>query len=574
MQGNVWIESLALRHTSLDDVGLNLDSLRADGVDFGMHPRALFVDSVSVSGADVSLVRREDGKIVSYTPVRGPGAAAGGGARSPMDLQIGEIVLKGGVVRFIDRTTDPVFRADLSQVSGTIGEFSNDPEGESRVELNGVFDASAPIRLEGRLNPMRRYDDTDLNIVLEPANLVRLTPYFIRYLGREVTRGKLEMQSKYTVQSRILEGENRIILDQLSLGRTIESADAVSVPVDLAVALLKNRKGEIDVKIPVRGNLDDPSFRIEGVLFQAFINLLAKAATSPFNVLAALAGTNEELSYIGFEPGGTELDREARERLDQLAEALHARPALTLEIKGSYHPERDGEALRDQALPRYLKAMQLRDPDAPAGDAESDPDTYVALLRYALQYSEWGSLLPGERTLRPGMEEAVTTPDPGEPDATEPENPAHAAASTRRLELQIGKVKERPSLWQRLLRAGEEPAEDRPKPDVMLEAWVPAEGDADARSKIGVATDGRTRGERKRQMDFPIDITQIGLIEAELKQRIPVTAEMLARLAEEREATVRRYLLESANLGPDRLFRGEQAEVTGETPPRVLFRLK
>lgn len=92
------------------------------------------------------------------------------------------------------------------------------------------------------------------------------------------------------VEARQLAAEYRFVVNQLQLGERVESPDAVSLPLQLAVALLKDRNGVIDIDLPVRGTLDDPKFRLGPIIWKAVVNLLLKIVTSRFRLLGNLFG--------------------------------------------------------------------------------------------------------------------------------------------------------------------------------------------------------------------------------------------------------------------------------------------
>src|SRR5512143_877267 len=174
-----------------------------------------------------------------------------------------------------------------------------------------------------------------------------MSPYGGKYMGYTIEKGKLSLNVEYLVVKRKLTAQNNLYLDQFTLGDRVESPDATKLPVKLAIALLKNRKGEISLDLPVTGNLDDPKFSMGGIIIKILLNILVKAATSPFALLGAVFGGGEELSYIEFDYGSASLNEQGLKKLDTLVKALYDRPALKLDIGGYADPEKDREALRE-----------------------------------------------------------------------------------------------------------------------------------------------------------------------------------------------------------------------------------
>ena len=167
------------------------------------------------------------------------------------------------------------------------------------------------------------------------------SPYSGKYIGYTIEKGKLSIDVHYHVEKGNLTAENNVFLDQLTFGEKIESPDALAIPVTLAVALLKDRHGEINLHLPVSGSINDPQFRIGPVLVSAFVNLLSKAVTAPFSLLGSAFGGGEELSEVKLSSPAGGPWPEAEKRLQDLSKALIDRPALELEITGEADPAND-----------------------------------------------------------------------------------------------------------------------------------------------------------------------------------------------------------------------------------------
>ena len=151
-----------------------------------------------------------------------------------------------------------------------------------------------------------------------------------------------------------------MVLDQITLGERIESNDATSLPVGLALALLKDRQGRVNLDLPVSGSLDDPEFSVAGIVVKMFVNLLVKAATSPFALLGAIFGGGEEISYVEFAPGSSTLTADGLSKLDNLISALYERPNLNLDIEGYVDIAVDTESLRNRRFERAVKQEKFR----------------------------------------------------------------------------------------------------------------------------------------------------------------------------------------------------------------------
>lgn len=162
----------------------------------------------------------------------------------------------------------------------------------------------------------------------------------------------------YEVSKQKLVGENKVLVDQLTFGEKTDSTEATSLPVRLAVGLLKDRRGQIDINLPVRGDLNEPDFRYGRVVLNALVNLITKVATSPFSALGGLVGgRGEDLQFIEFMAGSEVLEGSEQRKIESIAKALQERPALRVDVGGAADPARDREAL---ALQKIATEVQRR----------------------------------------------------------------------------------------------------------------------------------------------------------------------------------------------------------------------
>ncbi|MEO6423454.1 MAG: DUF748 domain-containing protein, partial [Candidatus Nitrotoga sp.] len=202
-------------------------------------------------------------------------------------IRIGQISLEGGNIYFSDNFIKPSYSANLTGLTGSVSKLASDDPTPANLVINGKIDDGAVIEIKGKVNPLGARLFLDLAAKAQGIELTRLTPYAAKYAGYPITKGKLSVDVKYHVENGQLNAKNNIFLDQLTFGKKVDSPDALKLPMLLAVALLKNNRGEINVNLPISGSLSDPEFSIGGILFKAFINLITKAIISPFSLLAS-----------------------------------------------------------------------------------------------------------------------------------------------------------------------------------------------------------------------------------------------------------------------------------------------
>jgi len=303
------------------------------------------------------------GSITQDTQTRAPAKPApanksGGGMP---DITVRSVTLKNGRATFNDRFVKPNYTAELSSVSGSVSALSSTNPQPAKVSVNGRVYRTAPLAISGVVNPFAKFLTLDLKATARGVDLPRFTTYSSKYVGYPIKRGKLSVDLEYRIKDRALSASNHVLLTQLTFGEKSNSKDATTLPVMLAVALLKDRHGNIDIDLPVSGSLDDPSFSVGRIILGVIGNLVVKAVTSPFSLLAsAFGGGGDELSYVTFAPGSDKLDDTARERLKKLATALADRPSLQMDITGRADPVTDEAGLRKAYVDQRIRAAQAR----------------------------------------------------------------------------------------------------------------------------------------------------------------------------------------------------------------------
>jgi hypothetical protein len=305
----------------------------------------------------------------------------------PADIQLGKITLSGGHIDYSDFFIKPNYRANLTNIGGSVGAFGTSSTTPADVVLKGQINGSSPIDISGSINPLAPLAAIDITAKADGIELTELTAYSVKYTGYPIVKGTLSVDVHYTLANQLLSATNHIFLDQLTFGDHVESSTAKNLPVRLAVAILKDSKGQINLDIPVSGSLNDPQFSLGGIIFHAFMNILTKAITAPFRLLAnaiggiASAGTSEDLSYVEFAPGRSTLDAASQKRLDSVATALNARPALKLSITGRIDPSVDKPGLRVAKVDDAVRARISDSEGADAAKGQIPPDLYDKYLK-------------------------------------------------------------------------------------------------------------------------------------------------------------------------------------------------
>lgn len=278
----------------------------------------------------------------------------------PVDIAVGGVQLANGRIDFTDRFVRPNYSAALSDLNGRLGAFRTGTRDMATLELRGRAAGTALLDIRGSLNPLARPLALDIQAKATDLELAPLSPYAGKYAGYAIERGKLTMDVAYRIEpDGRLEAKNQVILNQLTFGEKVESPDATKLPVLLAVALLKDRNGVIDINLPISGSINDPQFSVFGIVMKLIGNLLVKALTAPFSLLAG--GGGEDLSHVEFVPGTASLADASAATLDKVAKALNDRPALKMTVTGAADPLSEREAFQRAALESRLLAEHRRE---------------------------------------------------------------------------------------------------------------------------------------------------------------------------------------------------------------------
>ncbi|MCK9283485.1 MAG: DUF748 domain-containing protein [Rhodocyclaceae bacterium] len=343
---------------------LRWKSLRLGRMDLATEPFAFAVGEVALSDFYAKVLINPEGRlnlkdIVKAAPAAAarPGSEAAPAVASPPALKLGAVILKNGSVDFSDKYIKPNYSARISELGGRIGALAAGTL--SPVELRGKVDRTAPLEILGRIDPFSTPLGLDVRASARGIDLPPFSAYSGRYVGYAIEKGKLSMDVSYKVEKGELVAENKVFLDQLTFGEKVESKDALDLPINLAIALLKNSRGEIDIDLPIRGSLNDPQFSVGGIIVKVIVNLITKAVTAPFALIGSLFGGGEDLSQVAFAPGLAQVGAEAEPRLQAIAKAMADRPGLKLEVTGFADSAADSEGLKRVILNRKLRAQKL-----------------------------------------------------------------------------------------------------------------------------------------------------------------------------------------------------------------------
>lgn len=407
------LKSLATRQLEVSATALSIGEITLDGLD------TQFLIAKDKTTNFQRILRKEP---ANESTVADKGATNDGAATmaqsapaSEYKINIDRLRFRNSELDFADQSLMLPFGTRIHKLRGSFSGLSSRPGSPGQLELDGEVDDYGLARAVGQVDVFNPTAFMDIRVIFRNVEMTRLTPYSATFAGRKIDSGKLSLDLAYHIKQRQLQSENKVVIERLVLGERIESPTAKDLPLDLAIALLQDSDGRIDLGLPITGSLDDPQFGIGQLVWKVISNVLGKIVTAPFRALGALFGGSEDkLENVAFESGANKLTPPEREKLVSIAAALNKRPTLSMTISGPWS-EADRVALQDLQLRRaLLTASGFR------GDTKGDPGP-VATSQPAIQKTlesqfsdrfggaELTALKEGFRRANPGqLEEGVT----------------------------------------------------------------------------------------------------------------------------------------------------------------------
>ncbi len=425
-QGEAGIADLRIIENSTMDTLLGWEQLKTNDLLLKLNPNGLDIDTLKLSGLDGKFIISEDHKVnvveafrtkagsSSTKPQPEEAAQEKGGETFPVNIS--KLRLDNSILDFADLSLRPQFATKIHELNGTVTGISSLPGARTQLELKGRVDEYGSSEIKGEINSFDPKQFTDISVVFRNVDMTDLTPYSGKFAGYKIDSGRLSMDLQYKIEDSRLLGKNKIVIDTLVLGEKVNSPDAVKLPLKLAVALLRDSNGVIDIDLPVSGNLDDPEFRYGPLIWKALVNLLSKIVTSPFRLLGSLFGGGEEeiLDKVSFDPGEDDVPPPEQEKLAKLLEAFRQRPQLKIVVTGRYSSDSDGEVIRELQIRRALAEASgtVLEPGENPGPVDfSNPKTQHGLA--ALFVGRYGQEEYDKLTAEKPADTKQTIEDPG-----------------------------------------------------------------------------------------------------------------------------------------------------------------
>ncbi len=387
-RGGFSVDNLRITEAGGKETLVGWSTVQTEQLALQIEPNGLEIGDLRVSQLGGKFIIEKDRSLNFTRVIKSDPAAKKAekpqAAADPFPYRVRRVLVSGGLVNFADLSLLTPFGTKIHELKGIVAGVSSTRGARAQVKLDGRVDEYGTANIDGELNTSDPKAFTHISVVFRNVEMSRLTPYSGKFAGRKINSGKLSVDLKYKIDKSRLAGDNRIVVERLALGDKVESPVAVNLPLDLAVALLEDTNGLIDLGLPVSGNLDSPEFSFGALIWKAFANLITKIVTSPFRALGALlpGGGDETSNSVAFEPGRPDVPPPEKEKLARLADALQKRPQIRLSVQGRFNPQSDLAELRILNLSRNLTARLGQKPvpgEDPGPVDFSSPETGKAL---------------------------------------------------------------------------------------------------------------------------------------------------------------------------------------------------
>lgn len=337
------------------------EQLDLKGLSYASEPSKLSIKKIDLLQPYVNLDIKKDTSTNFANIVKNKSDSSS--SSEPLDLFIGPIVIKNAAAHFKDESLPIPFATYINKLNGEISTLDTKNTKPSVMKLEGKIDQYGYANISGSMLPFDFKENANLGILFKNIDMASLTPYSGKFVGYAIKEGKLSMDLSYEIKKGLMEGQNKINLDSLTLGEKIESEDATSLPLELAIAILKDRNGQIDIDLPVSGDMNEPDFKYGGIVWKAIGNLFGSLVTSPFKLLGSMLGIeSESLKSVDFMAGSDKLVESEDEKMEQYKTILEKRAELKLFITPTFSEVADTKAIKEQKTNDAIEAIIAKAP--------------------------------------------------------------------------------------------------------------------------------------------------------------------------------------------------------------------
>lgn len=265
---------------------------------------------------------------------------------SPADIGIGRLSIdKGSRIVFADNAVDPPFQGTLTVESFLASSLETTGNNTGTMDAAFRIGDQGKITIEGKMNANRANPAADLAIAVKRLNLPMLSGYLARDFGNTIGTGQMDLNSKIRIHDQVIDAQNKLAIRNLALNAARQSGKAsqsIGMPLDMAVSMLRNDRGDISLNVPVKGRLDNPNVNINDAIDQALATAIQSGAMSyaslllqPYgSILPAISLATDLIGYasrprltpLSFAPRSAALSPDAKAYIGKISELMKRKP--------------------------------------------------------------------------------------------------------------------------------------------------------------------------------------------------------------------------------------------------------
>jgi hypothetical protein len=360
---NTSITNFILYDTKHDERFLEWNSLKVSDIQGKLNPIQVTISEVNMQNLYTRIAIAEDKSMNLIEVLKESPVTVDTGQTSDtlfiksadtkkeqMDFNydIAKIKIENSEMYFSDLSLPLQFASKIHQLNGEVIGFSSENPLGAEIKMEGTVDEYGLAKINGKMDPFDPIAYSDIKMNFHNIEMTNLTPYSIDFIGYHLESGKLSLDVEYKIDNGILTSYSKVFLNKFTLGDEVEGEEGLGLPIKLAIALLKDANGNIDLDLEVEGDLNDPETDTGALVWWAVKRVLTTIVTAPFRFLGGLLGIGgEDLESVDFEVGNTELENHQFEKMISLSKIMAERPGIVLEIYGAVDTVTDGRAMRE-----------------------------------------------------------------------------------------------------------------------------------------------------------------------------------------------------------------------------------
>ncbi len=357
LEGSLKLDSLFINNRRENSLLFSLNSLGVKSYTLELFPNRLHIDEIGINSfyldaqIDKNRVLNFSKLMKKTTKKKRKVVKKTKGAKSNFPVKIDKIAVALGSAKFQDYSIPIKFKTNIHNLNGVIYSLTNMKGEHTLINLHGDIDKYGSTRIQGSIDGLNPKKFTDINMNFKNLDLTTMSGYSAEFAGYEIDSGKLFLDLGYDIRDAKLKASNSIVIKKIELGNEVKDENATHLPLGFVIGLLEDDKGVIDIDMPIDGDVDKPDFKYGKLVWNTFTNLITRAVTAPFKFLGAMLGINsDDLEYVAFEDGHSDISPMQREKMDRLAKIMLKRPKLLLKVKGVYDKQSDKVALQKEKL--------------------------------------------------------------------------------------------------------------------------------------------------------------------------------------------------------------------------------